>query len=94
MNVLLMVVFIESSLSNFKVGIGNVFDESNFISNNFNLCKHFTDTIPKGISSEIDCDSSPLEGSFIAVWMEGVSNTRLTLCEVEVYLDHKSKIQT
>ncbi|CAD5126282.1 DgyrCDS14438 [Dimorphilus gyrociliatus] len=74
----------ESDLSDFKVGAAKEFVNFTFSASNFELCKHYTQTVKSGESDSILCDKSSINGSFIGVWMEG-ANRRLTLCEVKIY---------
>ncbi len=69
-------------LSNFKILVGNQFDQSSFDSSGYSTCASVQGALGAGETRQTICDQAAI-GRYVVVQLTG--SDYLTLCEVAVY---------
>ena len=78
-----VVIISAGNLHDFKVFIGSVFSQGNFVSNGYSLCGQKAGQAGAGEWVSITC-STTMAGQYVALQISGASET-LAFCEIAVY---------
>ena len=79
------IISVTDRLRDFTIGVGNIFDGTNFNVDDYTVCIRHCASLGYGQFKYYKCTSGQITGRYVSVFIDGSGSKPMVLCEVQVF---------